>query len=74
MNIPDVLPYVPGGLSEAEQRKMADIYRTVYRMGNGYYEEKKSRFFCEVHHVESEEEALAVLSAVFCCDGKGSPE
>ncbi len=43
---------------------MGEIYRTVYRAGEGVYEEKKSRFLSEIHHVESEEEALLVLSGI----------
>ena len=43
---------------------MPEAYRTVARMGTGEYEEKKSRFLSEVHHVESEEEMNEVLSAV----------
>ena len=42
----------------------AEVYRTVYRSGSGEYEEKKSRFLSEVHHVESEEEMLLVLSKI----------
>lgn len=45
-------------------RAMAEVYRTVYRQGNSEYEEKKSRFLSEVRHVESEEEALLVLSEI----------
>ena len=38
------------------------MYRTVEGTGYGEYIEKKSRFLGEIHHVETEEEAAAVVA------------
>ena len=39
-------------------------YITVYEGGEGYYEEKKSRFIANVRHVTTEEEAEAFLQEI----------
>lgn len=41
--------------------KMSEAYKTVYIGDTAEIVEKKSRFIANLEHVESEEEALAIL-------------
>jgi len=44
---------------------MADVaYKTIAGTARGEYEDRKSRFICDVAHVETEEEALAFLDGI----------
>ncbi len=38
-------------------------YKTISKIGEGYYEEKKSKFFAEIIPVSSAEEALSIVAA-----------
>lgn len=41
---------------------MADSYKTIKNIGEGYYTEKRSKFFAYAHHVESPEEVKELLA------------
>lgn len=41
---------------------MADSYKTIKHIGEGYYTEKRSKFFAYAHHVESPEEVKELLA------------
>ena len=43
--------------------KMIDSYKTIKNIGEGYYTEKRSKFFAFVHHVESADEVKELLAA-----------
>ena len=43
--------------------KMMDSYKTIKNIGEGYYTEKRSKFFAFVHHVESADEVKELLAA-----------
>ena len=40
-----------------------DSYKTIKNIGEGYYTEKRSKFFAFVHHVESADEVKELLAA-----------
>ena len=42
---------------------MIDSYKTIKNIGEGYYTEKRSKFFAFVHHVESADEVKELLAA-----------
>lgn len=41
---------------------MVDSYKTIKNIGEGYYTEKRSKFFAYAHHVESPEEVKELLA------------
>ncbi|MDO4195536.1 MAG: YigZ family protein [Prevotellaceae bacterium] len=41
---------------------LADSYKTIKNIGEGYYTEKRSKFFAYAHHVESPEEVKELLA------------
>ena len=40
-----------------------DSYKTIKNVGEGFYSDKRSKFFAYVHHVESADEAKQLLAA-----------
>ena len=42
---------------------MIDSYKTIKNIGEGYYTEKRSKFFAFVHHVESADDVKELLAA-----------
>ncbi len=41
---------------------MTDIFRTIAGTGEGFYSEKRSKFFAFAHHVESADEVKAIVA------------
>ena len=48
-------------INNVEAKNMIEKYKTVFEDGIGEIIEKKSRFIANVHHIESEEEAIAYI-------------
>lgn len=61
IKVSDILKQYKAGL---EMEKIIQEYKTVFEDGSGEIVEKKSRFIANVHHVESEEEAVTYIESL----------
>lgn len=58
MSKTNIIPSLPGeNMGEA-----ADSYKTVKASGEGFYSEKRSKFFAFSHHVETEEQIKDIIA------------